>query len=137
MSLPSGLIADSGPYYLLPFARTNQGMSYGAIEELTIENVIPSNMGDTLYMAVYPNPSDGNFMLHVEGGNLSGSEAYLRISNQSGQVVYNRDLPLAVMDTEVNQDFEIQLGSLLPGGFYTIILIVGNTTIARKLIIQE
>jgi len=132
-----GDLEPNTPYYLLPFARTNQGMSYGDIEELTIENVIPSSMGDTLYMAVYPNPSDGNFMLHVEGGNLSGSEAYLRITNQSGQVVYNRDLPLAVMDTEVNQDFEIQLGSLLPGGFYTIILIVGNTTIARKLIIQK
>ena len=125
------------PYYLLPFARTNQGMSYGEIEELTIENVLPSNMGDSLYMAVYPNPSNGNFMLHVEGGNLYGSKAHIRITNQSGQVQYTQELALAVMDTEVNQDFEIQLGSFLSSGFYTIMLIVGNTTVARKLIIQE
>lgn len=125
------------PYYLLPFARTNQGMSYGEIEELTIETVLPSTMGDSIYMAVYPNPSDGNFTLHVEGGEISGNKAYVRIVNHAGQVQYNEELNLTLMDNEVNQDFEIQLGSLLTSGFYTVMLIVGNSTVAQKLIIQE
>jgi hypothetical protein len=126
------------PYYLLPFARTDQGMSYGNIEELTIENVIkPPPIGDTLYMAVYPNPSNGNFTLHIEGGDLEGNQAYIRIANQTGQILYSEEIPLAVLDTQVNQDFEFQLGSLLSGGLYTLMLIVGNTTIARKIIIQQ
>ena len=125
------------PYYLLPFARTDQGMSYGDIEELTIENVLESSMGDTLYMAVYPNPSSGNFKLHVEGSNLTGNKAYIRIINHSGQVLYTREIPLVLMDTEVNQDFEFQLESFLSSGFYTIMLIVGNATIARKLLISD
>lgn len=75
--------------------------------------------------------------MHIEGGELDGNKASIRIANQTGQVLYSEEIPLAVMDTEVNQDFEFQLESILSGGLYTIMLIAGTTTIARKIIIQQ
>jgi hypothetical protein len=66
--------------YLIEKEQRKNILLVSNIEELTIENVIkPPPMGDTLYMAVYPNPSNGNFILHIEGGDLDANQTYLRI----------------------------------------------------------
>lgn len=42
------------PYYLIPFARTDQGMAYGNVEELIIENVIkpPASGGYSIHGSI-------------------------------------------------------------------------------------
>jgi len=124
-------VAPNTPYTITPFVETNRGLIYGKSRSLNIENVLTPDNADSLYMAVYPNPSDGNFMVHIE--NIGADRAFLAVTDLSGQTRYSREINA---DADQEQfDEEILLSGILPEGFYSVILVAGDQAVARKLVI--
>jgi hypothetical protein len=80
---------------------------------------------------VYPNPSDGNFIVEFLNGQIA-RELKLEIRNTLGQVVfYSEEKILASQQTKT-----IDLKAL-PSGIYFIELRTKNTSIKKKLIILK
>jgi hypothetical protein len=121
-------------YLVHPFVKTDQGIVYGDKRDFMYENVLFSSEEDSIYLAVYPNPSNGDFKLRIEYKNPDELPAYIRIADMSGQVIYTRELE--VTDEIVNMDEDMLLSKQIKEGFYSIILIIGSQSIARKLIIH-
>lgn len=121
-------------YLVHPFVKTDQGIVYGDKRDFMYENVLYSSEEDSIYMAIYPNPSNGDFKLHIEYTSPIELPAYIRIADMSGQVIYTRELE--VSDEIVNIDEDLLLSQMIQEGFYSIILIIGSQSIARKLIIH-
>ncbi len=141
------------PYYLTPFVRTDQGIVYGDVEELTLENVMFSSEQDSLYMSIYPNPSDGNFRVRIQCALKDTEPAFLRIADFSGNIIYNEILELTGLCGEINYpelfseesyyinengivEFDFLLSPLLNEGIYSVMLIVGNKSTSKRLIVM-
>jgi len=123
-------------YQLSPFVKTDQGIVYGEKKSFTIaiDNVLFSEEGDSLYMAIYPNPSNGSFKVRVEYENTPIKPAIIRIVDLSGRVHYIRRLDF--VDEEVITDLDFNLSNQLSPGIYTVVLTVGDNSGARRLLIQ-
>ncbi len=129
------LLEPNTSYQVAPFVQTGQGTFYGQSKTLLIRNVLSSATNDSLYMAVYPNPSNGDFFIHVENHQGFAGQAVLMVSDLSGQNLYSRELFLP-SELEVMEE-EIQLSGILPDGIYTLILVAGEQSAAARLVISH
>ncbi|MBN1187050.1 MAG: fibronectin type III domain-containing protein [Bacteroidales bacterium] len=89
---------------------------------------------DSLF-SFYPNPNDGNLIIVIKNLEEYAGTGYLRLADFSGTVHFNREIDLTNY-TEGNV-FEIQLPKTLKNGFYSIILIAGNRTVAEKFVLIQ
>ena len=124
-------------YHISPFVRTDQGIVYGKAESFMIENIrIHEEIQDkdTLLMAVFPNPSSGIFTVEFEDTGKSSSSAIIHIADQSGQIKYieEYDLPAGMYSGTKTLNLN---GISNRKGFYSVIVIMGSKSAARKLII--
>jgi Secretion system C-terminal sorting domain len=78
---------------------------------------------------VYPNPSNGNFRLQVNG--YENTDMTVLITNAIGQVVYNSNI--AVNETITVQDINL---SDLAAGTYTLKLVNGDNVTTRNIVIE-
>lgn len=120
-------------YDLSPFARTDQGVVYGDIESLEIKNVLVRTEEDSVYMAIYPNPSDGDFKILLEYPNIGTPQVSVRISDMQGRLVLVREIFETDEFVRIEETFEES--SILSNGIYAVLLVVGNRSIARRLLI--
>jgi chitodextrinase len=125
------LVESNTPYDITPFVKTNHGFVYGKSKSLLIENVLTADNTDSLYMAIYPNPSDGNFRVHIE--NLPADQSVLMVTDLSGQTLFTREIN--VDGEQEHYDEEILLSGILPEGLYSLILVSGDKAVARKLVV--
>jgi len=79
-------------------------------------------------IAVYPNPSRGEFFIEVASVNQDG---LLRIFDQSGKVVVTRNIQKSFSDSRIEFDLKG-----LPGGLYFLTIQYPDKVIKAKLIIQ-
>lgn len=121
-------------YFVSPFARTDQGVVYGEVENLEIANVLTNPKVDSVYLAIYPNPSDGNFTIHVEYPNLGTPPVSLRVTDTNGRLVYYGELKET--DEFVRMEVVIDKTPYFTSGIYEVMLLVGTKAIARRLIIH-
>lgn len=84
------------------------------------------NMAD-----VYPNPSDGNFMLHATM-RLTTSEVLLEIKDITGKIVYSRILPAA---EEINE--EVHLDASVANGMYILTLHSDTQDHVKRIMISK
>ncbi|MEZ5072437.1 MAG: LamG-like jellyroll fold domain-containing protein [Bacteroidales bacterium] len=139
-------------YTLTPFVLTDQGIIYGEPSSLFLENVLFNTEEDSIYMAIYPNPSQGEFELYVECAATKTSPAYLQVSDLMGHVLFYEEVNMegkcmnpadleevAGLETFVGEEgisrHQVNLSALLHEGIYSLILVVGDKAVARKLII--
>jgi len=124
-------------YFISPFVRTDQGVVYGDVESVRIENLRIGQLNeaqDTLLMAVFPNPSNGEFTVEFEDTEKTTSSAILQIADQSGQIMFAKryDLPADIYAWEDT----LNLSDVLRNrGIYSVIVIMGSKSASRKLII--
>jgi hypothetical protein len=124
-------------YYISPFVRTDQGVVYGKTESIKIESIRIDGFQedkDTLLMAVYPNPSSGEFTVEFEDTEKSTSNAVIQITDQSGQILFTKryNLPADIYAWQET----LNLSDVLQNrGIYSVIVIMGSRSAARKLII--
>jgi hypothetical protein len=78
---------------------------------------------------VYPNPSNGNFRLQING--YENTDMTVLITNAIGQVVYNSNI--AVNETITVQDINL---SDLAAGTYTLKLVNGDNVTTRNIVIE-
>lgn len=130
-----GDLEPNKSYYVAPFVRTDEGNVYGTPQEVVLENVLHPPKDDSLYMGVYPNPSDGDFQLYLRKQDVVDTEGFIRIADLSGQVAYYKELTWPPGD--VNLEIPLNLSAILPEGFYNMTLVMGDVAVARKLIIQQ
>jgi chitodextrinase len=140
-------------YYLFAFARTDQGIVFGKVESLTLGNVNYSSVEDSLYMAIYPNPSNGSFTARVQCGVEDHEPSFLRISDINGTILYNEAIELSecgvirypyifseesyLMTGSGIMEFNFDLSSILNEGIYSVMLIAGDTKVARRLVVMN
>lgn len=140
-------------YELQPFALTDQGMVLGEVRNVFIENVLYAENEDSISMQIYPNPSSGNFYIHVSCVSREVKRAYLRVADLMGRVYLNQELKelpdfcreaaiiqspgAGGINSSEGMDFEVNLGDALHEGIYNLMLIVDNNAIARRLVIQK
>ncbi|MFH0759147.1 MAG: LamG-like jellyroll fold domain-containing protein [Bacteroidota bacterium] len=140
-------------YYMAAFARTDQGIVYGDTETLTLGNVNYSSVEDSLYIAIYPNPGNGEFTLNVQCGLKEHEPAFLRISDINGSILFNEALELTecgvirypyvfseesyLMNGSGVMEFQFNLSSFLNEGIYSVMLIAGDTKVATRLVVMN
>jgi chitodextrinase len=142
-------------YIVAPFALTSQGIVFGNQMDVLVENVLYNIGEDSLYLALYPNPSNGNFWVHIDCAMHDADDAFLRIADMMGQVIYNsvlEELPAickenSLIDPNAQElgepldtgftDIEIPLSGFLNDGIYSVMLIVGNKAVSRRLIVLQ
>ncbi len=137
-------------YVVTPFARTVQGIAYGEPVELNAKDVLHDIREDSIYIKIYPNPSQGDFHILVKCNVSDAQMAYLRVSDMMGQVVHYERLPISDITEEpqfinggdsvvltTGKDFEINLSSQLIDGIYLVTLIVGDQAVGERLLIQH
>jgi hypothetical protein len=103
-------------------------------------------------MAVYPNPSNGSFTMHIECTQAESDQASIRIADMMGKLIYMESLELGDMCSPVsNQDAysneqdlvpssiekSFTLSSELDDGLYAVMLIIGNKVLTQRLLIQH
>ncbi len=141
-------------YEIRPFVLTDQGIVYGDVQGVLNENILYNTGEDSVYLALYPNPSDGDFYVHVECALADAGDAFLRIVDMMGKVVYHEvleELPAICeenslidpnaegppsLDTGIN-DKLIPLSGLLKEGIYSVMLVVGHKVVASRLVVQH
>ncbi len=122
-------------YSISPFVRTDQGIVFGASESLLAEDLLLPEPDDSIYMSVYPNPSDGNFQIQLNLSDNSEGKPIVQVSDLKGNVVYFEEIQLT--DNEKIIKKELSLSSLIHSGVYTVQLIFRGRSYARRLIIQR
>ncbi len=122
-------------YYFSPFVRTDQGIVYGEVEDVMIRNVRDFTGSDSLEIAVVPNPSEGSFHFSFEDNSNESEEAFFRVVDMSGQVIYSEALDLG--ETLESYEKEFDLSDLMRSGIYTVILILGSKSKAERLVIYS
>jgi len=122
-------------YSISPFVRTDQGIVFGQSRSFLVENVLFPDENDSIHMAIYPNPSNGDFNLHIEfPDNLEG-KSYIQVADMTGNVVYTELIQLP--DVYDNLDKRMSLSSIIKTGVYTLNLVfTSRRSIGRRLIIQ-
>lgn len=128
-------IEPNKAYVLSPFARTKQGVVYGEDENLEVRSLLSNLTGDSIYMAIYPNPTNGDFKVYIEYPNLTTPQVSLRIIDINGRLVYWRDI--REVDEFVRKEEIISKSSEIHGGIYAVMLVVGTESIARRLVINN
>jgi len=141
-------------YEIAPFALTDQGIIFGESQEIMLGNVLYNVNEDSLYMAIYPNPGNGDFWIHVDCAVKNASEAYLQVADRMGQIVYQdkiTELPSVCQENAFNlpsseeleqpldtgiPDQKYSLSGILGEGIYLVMLIVGNESVARRLVVH-
>lgn len=92
-------------------------------------------ISDSIAMAaaifLYPNPTNGNFMLELHTGNSVSSEMIIEISDLNGKTVYSELVPVTV--GFLKQELELNLAD----GFYLVRGIQNNQIIQKKLVINH
>lgn len=92
-------------------------------------------ISDSIAMAaaifLYPNPTNGNFMLELHTGNAVSSEMIIEISDLNGKTVYSELVPVTV--GFLKQELELNLAD----GFYLVRGIQNNQIIQKKLVINH
>ena len=141
------------PYILVPFVRTDQGIVNGEPEPYTVGNVLFSSEEDSLYMSLFPNPSNGDFRVRVQCALKDTDPSFIRISDFTGTIIYNDILDFTGLCGDINYpdlfseesydisdngiiEFDLHLSPILNEGIYSVMLVVGNRSIARRLVIM-
>jgi hypothetical protein len=110
---------------------------YGGVESVKIENIRIQNQEeekDTIMMAVFPNPSNGDFIVEFEDKGKSASSVIINIADPSGQIIYVRNLSLPSGIYSGQETFNLK-GIIRSKGFYSVIVIMGSKYAAKKLFI--
>jgi chitodextrinase len=122
-------------YYVAPFVRTLEGVVYGDPEEIVLESVLHPPKDDSLYMGIYPNPSDGNFNLFLKKQDLKVTKGFIRIADLAGQVLYHEDLTWPSGDIDLT--ISLSLDPIIKDGFYSLMFVAGDISTTSKLLIQK
>jgi hypothetical protein len=109
---------------LLPRTISGGVIDIGAYEYSGNASVLENGFWSPIH--VYPNPSDGNFQLSLDGINFTKGQ-YFKIYALNGETVYQ--------STVVNSNLKIDLGNCAKG-IYLIKLYDGNKTIAKSIVLK-
>lgn len=120
-------------YYIRPFVRTDQGLFYGDVEEISIDNSISPFNKDSVQIEIYPNPSQGDFIMYIGDDAFSGSSAILRIFDLSNKLVFSEEIDLS--NIILPAQIPLKLSGILRSGIYLVMLKSGSDMAYRKLII--
>lgn len=89
---------------------------------------------DSLF-TFYPNPSNGNIIVSINSRDDNVKSCYLRLSDFSGRVLFYREIDLT--DGELKKVIEIQIPAAIINGFYSLSLIIGDTSVAEKFVLMR
>jgi chitodextrinase len=133
-----GLIPNV-PYTVTPFASTNLGIVFGDPQDLVIENItigsqVDLENRDTLLIAVYPNPSPGDFNVEFIDTGKKSTSAIIRVIDQTGRIFFNHQINLPEGTYEGKEYFDLST-ILSRKGFYSVGVIMGSKYVSHKLII--
>ncbi len=71
-------------------------------------------------MAIYPNPSDGNFKVLLEYPNIGAPQVSIRITDMNGRLIYVREINEKDEFVRIEESFE--MSSFLQDGIYAVML---------------
>ncbi|MFO7669621.1 MAG: LamG-like jellyroll fold domain-containing protein [Bacteroidales bacterium] len=120
-------------YYIAPFVRTDQGVFFGEEKGFMVRNLLDFAESDEMNMEVVPNPTNGQFLLSFEDKANIETKAMLRIVDVSGRVLFSE--MVNIMENLNSFQREYDLSSTLKSGIYTVMLILGNKSIAKRLVL--
>jgi hypothetical protein len=82
-------------------------------------------------LAIYPNPSDGNFRVNMTLEN-DEADVQLIIYNALGQICYSENLHVSNGDISA----EIHLGQNNPAGIYLLKVIDGTSLFTKQILLE-
>jgi hypothetical protein len=106
-------------------------------------------------MKLYPNPSNGDIYVHIDCALSDAGDAFLRVTDMMGQVVYNlvmETLPVICEENSLKNPYAqdltgpedtglpdtlIPLSGLLNEGIYSVMLVVGDNVVTERMIIDR
>jgi hypothetical protein len=86
---------------------------------------------DNSWMGIYPNPSNGNFMIELLNGQITG-DVKIQIHNTLGQVVFSSEEEISSPDWKKEIDVHE-----VAAGIYFIELKTENNFIKKKIILSK
>jgi hypothetical protein len=97
----------------------------------------PQRMGDESLrqssFQIYPNPSDGRFIIDLNAASASSPAATIEVLNAAGQQVHQQDVPVS----EGNLHQEIQLPCSAPAGIYFVKVTLNDRVYTRQIRYQK
>jgi len=126
-------LAPGNTYHLYPFAQTDHGLSIGDSASLVIEDEEFLTKMDSIYMEIYPNPSDGRFKVYFENFTFKEDVAILKISDFSGHIIFIKTINLT--DIYYSTEVELDVSHIIQPGIYSLMITIGSNSSARKLLI--
>ena len=104
--------ASLGEVLVTSIAEYRKGMVCGSVTEVVSSGKTPSTFPGS-YLKIYPNPARSNSTLHIVCGQKGYGEYLLKLFNQSGQLVFIKELYIAEGASLVSVDLPF-----LPAGNY-------------------
>ncbi|MBL7925058.1 MAG: T9SS type A sorting domain-containing protein, partial [Bacteroidia bacterium] len=83
-------------------------------------------------LELYPNPNDGNFMVHYSGSNENSTSITLHIVDMTGRMVHSETIE--TMDGTLSA--RVSPGSSLAAGIYFVRLLDGENEVVGKFIVE-
>jgi len=123
-------------YYLSPFVKSEKGIKYGEMVSIITPPQQAALEYDTLNMKMYPNPSRGNFTLFYEYTIMDTKDAWVRIIDSYGRVVYFEELYLTDVFYRNEQVIELN-ESEVKNGIYLVTLKIGEKKMTQRLMIHR
>lgn len=123
-------------YYLSPFVTTQTGTNFGESVNIITPGTQLALEYDTLQMSIYPNPNNGDFNLFFEYTILDIEEAWMRVTDSYGRMVYYEDIELS--RSFFRKEISINLSQKgLKDGVYMVSLMIGRKLITKKMMINR
>jgi chitodextrinase len=124
----------STSYYLKPFARTQKGIKFG--QSINILTPVKEPEPGILKLTTYPNPSNGNFRVYFEHSIKDARNAWLRVSDMHGKVLYYKDILVGDIFFGKEEFISLDSGNL-KDGIYILTLNIGDEILSRQLVIRQ
>ncbi len=84
-------------------------------------------------MALYPNPSNGKFIIDFAGYTKTSATGFLEIQNMIGEIVYSEH----IMISNGKLKEEMQIDPSFPEGIYIVTIVTDQTSLSRPIIYQR
>lgn len=113
---------DNNPWSGTSYYRLKQTDFDGAF---TYSEIVPVNVNPgELAVQIFPNPSDGKFLVNVESGSI-GADAGIKIYNTLGEILFQS--PVKERKTMID------VSRIIREGIYFILINTGKETVVRKI----
>ena len=123
-------------YFMEPYVVTDKGTRYGEVTRIITPDLESLEDKNPFNAKVYPNPNKGDFTLYFENESSEVRFARIRVSDITGKLIYQKDLPLT--DIFFGREERISLDpSRFKSGIYFLTLTMGGETATQKLMIGK